>query len=683
VLNLDTGHRMGLGFLGILSLWRKASPVFGFLAFAYLFLSYFEAPRSITLLSESQCLGIEAAILFIFSVNAAFHIYAYSPDGPRSYFGSSSLWRIAELLVLSLNIIDAILYAYKLGQGEPDFPRFSRLLRPFYTLNLSDATRDQGKLILITIATMAPKVLVLIGFVGVWATLGFCLFFTPGPSASSASEEAYFADYYSSFIGMFVCMTTSNFPDIMLPAMRKHRGYVAFFMAYLITGTLVGLNIILGFNYTVFRDERDAADAADAERSKKALSMAFSQLADPRSHSILRSRFLDLFLHFRPEMSATDGDAAFNKMDTDGSGTIDAEEFAVLADTLFLSYSPPAEEAPSTWPRVWLALHSQAWAAVMGSAVLASGIISVWTLQVGTAVFQPRWPFFADLFLLAIFVADVVLKIVSLGLRRFAGSGWGVADLMVVAISVAAKIGIEVVVSQNPALFPGGGDGASADYSILRVACIFRSLKVFAALSVVRPLRHLSDTIITLAPQLLKFVVVIGLLFYAFAAVGVEAFKGVLADGNPSLEGSDYLAFGYHGELDFDSFANALITLFVLLMTNNWHVFLDGLSRATTRFAALYSILFYLVVVVVILNLTVAFLLDSVAFNLAIIKARKDEKMKRSQELLSRRDSRFLSAQPLAPPVPLEEPWPTRLGRDPPTASESDSEESYYYETNE
>jgi hypothetical protein len=146
------------------------------------------------------------------------------------------------------------------------------------------------------------------------------------------------------------------------------------------------------------------------------------------------------------------------------------------------------------------------------------------------------------------------------------------ADLVVVVISVAGKIGLEVVVSQNPALFPGGWrwlDRGLLDP--LRCTNLW-SVKVFAALSVVRPLRHLSDTIITLSPQLFKFVVVIYLLLYAFAAVGVEAFKGVLADSNPSLEGFEYLALGYHGELGFDSFANALV--FVLLMTNNWYVFL-------------------------------------------------------------------------------------------------------------
>ncbi len=112
----------------------------------------------------------------------------------------------------------------------------------------------------------------------------------------------------------------------------------------------------------------------------------------------------------RPEM---DGDEAFNKMDADGSATIDAEEFAVLADSLPFLLTPGEDladgEACTALPGLG-----------RGDEVRGAGVRNHFGLglpgrhgRLSTAV----WLSFADIFLLAIIVADVVLKILSMGLR--------------------------------------------------------------------------------------------------------------------------------------------------------------------------------------------------------------------------------------------------------------------------
>lgn len=35
---------------------------------------------------------------------------------------------------------------------------------------------------------------------------------------------------------MFICLTTSNFPDVMLPAYNANRWYVLYFISYLTLG---------------------------------------------------------------------------------------------------------------------------------------------------------------------------------------------------------------------------------------------------------------------------------------------------------------------------------------------------------------------------------------------------------------------------------------------------------------
>ena len=55
--------------------------------------------------------------------------------------------------------------------------------------------------------------------------------------------------------------------------------------------------------------------------------------------------------------------------------------------------------------------------------------------------------------------------------------------------------------------------------------------------------------------------------------IGMEFFFGKLAEGNPKLKHTDYDNLNYYGT-NFDCFSNALITLFELMVVNNWQVFI-------------------------------------------------------------------------------------------------------------
>ncbi len=646
ILARDVGHRMDPTFLSYFRFYKMTRTVCAVVAVLYLLLSWLERPASFQFLTPWQCLAAEAVILVILGSQAAFEVYAYSPEGFGRYLAASPGWRVIELLVLVLNIADACTFAYQLQvHGREDFPRFSRVLRPFYCLNVNDVTRDQGKLIFMTLGEMAPKLFTIVSFVGFFSIIGFLIFY----GGTTLDGQPYFDTYFTSFTELFVTLTSSNFPDVMLPALKESTAYSAFFVVYIVLGALVGLQIVLGFNYTIFRSLRDKEEAEDAERREAALALAFEQLStrdrDGGDHkSISRMRFMQLFRHFRPEMTQEDGARAFEKMDVDGSNSIDIGEFEVLADTLFLSFKAPVAPVKPTYARIWLFMHSNLWQGIMSGVVLGAGAVNVWTLQVAKTVFSPRWPFFLDLTILGFFCLDLCIKMVALGPRRMLKSFWGVFDLTIVLISVIAKIVIEIVFGNRPDLFAAAGSSPEriqdVRFIILRYACVLRSLKILMALSIVRPLRNLSVTVASLSPVLFKFVYVIALAFYSFSALAVEMFRGALDPvANPSLLTTEYYTRGYAEFLTFDTFAKSTLTHFVLLQLNGWEIIMYSVSTTTSRYAVIYFIAFYLIVVVILLNLTVAFLLDSVAFNLEIIKKKAEEKLRRGQDLLKEKGS--------------------------------------------
>ena len=68
-----------------------------------------------------------------------------------------------------------------------------------------------------------------------------------------------------SFFEMMVLMTTSNFPDVMLPAYQRNRVYSLFFVIYLLVGMFIILNLMLAIIYSNFKSlfEKQIEDMQD------------------------------------------------------------------------------------------------------------------------------------------------------------------------------------------------------------------------------------------------------------------------------------------------------------------------------------------------------------------------------------------------------------------------------------
>ncbi|MEO0998063.1 MAG: ion transporter, partial [Pseudomonadota bacterium] len=100
---------------------------------------------------------------------------------------------------------------------------------------------------------------------------------------------------------------------------------------------------------------------------------------------------------------------------------------------------------------------------------------------------------------LAVFVVEIVLKLIAYG-PRFFRSGWNLLDFFVVAI----------------ALVPAAGW-----LSILRT---LRILRVLRLLSTVPRLRQLTESLLQAIPSIGWISFMLGLVFYVFAVIGTELF---------------------------------------------------------------------------------------------------------------------------------------------------------------
>ena len=61
-----------------------------------------------------------------------------------------------------------------------------------------------------------------------------------------------FSNLNDSFFYMFVLLTTSNYPDVMLPSYSQERRNAIFFILFLIIGLFLLMNLLLAIFYSAY-----------------------------------------------------------------------------------------------------------------------------------------------------------------------------------------------------------------------------------------------------------------------------------------------------------------------------------------------------------------------------------------------------------------------------------------------
>jgi voltage-gated sodium channel len=171
---------------------------------------------------------------------------------------------------------------------------------------------------------------------------------------------------------------------------------------------------------------------------------------------------------------------------------------------------------------------------------------------------------------LALFIAELALRAGAHGFRllSFLRDGWNTFDFLVVALS----------------LLPGVGMFAT-------VARIARVVRVARLVSVSPKLRLIVGTMMRSIPSLVHVSVLLGLLLYVYAVIGVNL-------------------FGAHDPPRWGSLGAALLTLFQMLTLEGW-VEVQEAVMAKVPAAWIYFSSFVVVAVFVVVNLFIAVVLNN------------------------------------------------------------------------
>ena len=94
----------------------------------------------------------------------------------------------------------------------------------------------------------------------------------------------YFSTFGDSFFNMLVLMTTSNFPDVMLPAYQISRWNCLFFIIYLVLGLFLMMNLLLAIFYSNFKSRFEENLGSLEDDRSKYLMEQFKKFGGDKGH---------------------------------------------------------------------------------------------------------------------------------------------------------------------------------------------------------------------------------------------------------------------------------------------------------------------------------------------------------------------------------------------------------------
>ncbi|KAJ8312621.1 hypothetical protein KUTeg_009994 [Tegillarca granosa] len=205
---------------------------------------------------------------------------------------------------------------------------------------------------------------------------------------------------------------------------------------------------------------------------------------------------------------------------------------------------------------------------------------------------------------LCVYTVEAMLKILAKGPFEYFTTGWDLFDFMVTFTSVIGVL----------------GEFFEDSFYYVTVLRPFRLLRLF---KIKKRYRDVLGTLFVLFSRLISLAIVIMLVYYFFAIIGMEVFLNIDLRNcckNTSVE--DFYRFdnnsfynGYYYLNDFENILISGVTLFELTVVNNWFIIMEGYAHHVSEWTRVYFMMFYIVMMVV-MTIVVAFILESFMFRI-------------------------------------------------------------------
>ncbi|XP_018410009.1 PREDICTED: two pore calcium channel protein 2 [Nanorana parkeri] len=543
-------------------------------------------------------------------------------------------WLLCYILALSVSVTDwTVSMCFMCREGV----RIRRLLRPFFLLQNSSLMKKTLKCIKRTLPEMGSVMLLLALHLCLFTMFGMLLFAHAKDSKVDVEWLRYFRNLPDSLTSLLVLLTTANNPDVMLPAYSYNRAYSLFFIFFTVIGSLILMNLLTAIIYNQFRGYLLKSVQASLLRRRLGIRAAFEVLS---SHREVTSCNCD-------QAACVDCETFINvleevKMDTYckiaiieqarciSSGVISAELFQKLFDELDkdpIRQHPPQPVYQSRFLQILQIIGSHRYFDYLGNFVALANLISICVVLMVDAekAGSERDDFSLgaiNCFFILYYVLEMSLKIFSLGINSYLSYPSNIFDGFLTIILLVLEIATFALYK-----FPHPGwkpdmQGLLSLWEMVRLVNMFIVFRFLRIIPNMKVMALVAGTLLDLVKNLRAFAGILVVVYYVFAIIGIDLFRGVLPNprnvSSPANENStnETTQCGTFEQLEywpnnFDDFAAALVTLWDVMVVNNWQVFLDAFSRYTNPWSKLYFVAWWLVSSVIWVNLFVALILEN------------------------------------------------------------------------
>ncbi|XP_044466336.1 two pore calcium channel protein 1 [Mangifera indica] len=427
-----------------------------------------------------------------------------------------------------------------------------------------------------------------------------------------------FTSYGSTLYQMFLLFTTSNNPDVWIPAYKASRWYCIYFVLYILVGVYFVTNLILAVVYDSFRGQLAKQVSEMDHMRKRILAKAFYLIDKDSVGSLNKDQCIQLFEELNkyrtlPKISQEEFQFIFQELDDTHDFRINLDEFYDLCKAIALRFQK--EDVPSCFerfPLVYRSPFSENLKAFIRSPkfgyivsfILIVNLVAViveTTLDIENSSGQKVWQEVEFVFGW-IYVLEMALKVYSFGFENYWSDGQNRFDFLITWIIVIGET--VTFVSPNGLTFLSNGEW-------IRYLLLARMLRLIRILLHVQRYRAFVATFLTLIPSLMPYLGIIFCVLCIYCSLGVQIFGGIVNVGNAKLEETDLASDDYF-LFNFNDYPNGMVTLFNLLVMGNWQAWMQSYAELTgTSWTLVYFISFYLITVLLLLNLVVAFILEA------------------------------------------------------------------------
>ncbi|XP_031474230.1 two pore calcium channel protein 1A [Nymphaea colorata] len=559
-------------------------------------------------LTPAQSLFFEGSTLFILILQVFL---------PLVYMGTHLFWKndVNKLKVVFLFILIADLVVDVLYVTPGPVMSLPLRIAPYARVIIVILNVRELRACMLTLAGMISVFLDIVAlwilFLLICSWLAYVIF-------EDTSQGKIFKSYGATLYQMFVLFTTSNNPDVWIPAYKTSRWYSLFFVLYVLLGVYFVTNLILAVVYDSFKDQLAKQVAQTDTMQKHNLSLAFKLIDDQKRGFIDKDQCIHLLEELTkyrtlPRISREDFEYIFYELDDSGDFKINLDEFYDLCLAISLQFQK--EASPSWFEKYPSFYHSALCKYLKGfvrSSIFGYIIFSILALNLVTVIIettldiennssQKFWQK-VEFFFGWIYVLEMALKVFSYGFDNYWREGPNRFDFVITWV---------IVIGETISFTAPHGLDFLSNGEWIRYLLIARMLRLTRLLMHVHRYRAFVATFFTLIPSLMPYLGTVFCVLCIYCSLGLQLFGGLVYSGNPKLESTDlwdddYLLF------NFNDYPNGMVTLFNLLVMGNWQVWMQSYVELTgTSWAIVFFASFYVITVLMLLNLIVAFVLEA------------------------------------------------------------------------